>query len=805
MPPGSASTRYELAPQFAIRMAGVAFDVLAAAATPRALALAREWGAAAEAVERLAPAALDVLARDTAAAGSRIRAHLQREIAKRRVPSKLPPDPAPEVRAWADAAAAAARLRAAQREALDGEEDATFRALRRAALRFLPEYALFASPTVEDLASDIRADGEWAPERLDDARRDRTLLMYVQRVATKNETLSAYGPLSWGTVDPALRGVRLAPRPGLRREAFLERWVADAVVAAMNADPATRAEVSPRLHPDARLDDGALVRLDTGARVALDAEARALLARCDGRTPAYALGAPERLEALARDGAIVWSVECPRYVLDRLGVLHAQVSAWRDGAARRRWAPPLAALSAVPGRFAAEGSVAARRGILAEARRLLDAAGAGPPAQEGQRALYRGSNVVGEKCARPPALALGADVARDLAERVAPWLDVWRDTYAFAAHRANERLRAVHSAVAGRGGAAPLPAFLAACKAAGLPLDGIGIPALGALAFAEVRAAFREALAGRPDARVWSLGPEDAAFLRRRFEFPRFDPLTWPSADLQLSAASAEDVPAGRHQWVLAELHYAGTLLQHGVAFAAPDPRALDPWLRRASGPLCDWGFPTDVVAHTLLDFAPVGDLFTYAGPDRGLPGWRAYRPADAEVVVAGDGDVRIRAGGEERGSFARSWIIGLGFHPFTFPLGAHSPRLETGGVVVQREGWVVTSADLPRGPYASGAPELAVDVDRLRAARGLPRHVFVRPTDAAVRRVGAGGRDKDVKPIFVDLESYPFLDVLARWLAKHGELDVTEMLPAPDRLCWREDDGRHTFELRTLFVGADR
>ncbi|HEY6101050.1 MAG TPA: hypothetical protein VIW03_16560, partial [Anaeromyxobacter sp.] len=286
-------------------------------------------------------------------------------------------------------------------------------------------------------------------------------------------------------------------------------------------------------------------------------------------------------------------------------------------------------------------------------------------------------------------------------------------------------------------------------------------------------------------------------------EFPRFDPMTWPSADLQLAAASPEDVAAGRHQWVVAELHFAAAVLQHGVTFAAPDPGAFAAWVRRAAAPLCDWGFPTDIVSHTMLDLAPVEDLFTYAGPSTGLERWRTVRPADAEVVVAADGDVRIRAEGVERGSFARSWVLGFGFHPFVFPLGAHSPRLEVGGVVVQRESWVVTAADLPRAPYSGASPELAADVDRLRAARGIPRYVYVRPTEGTVRRLGAGGRDKDVKPIFVDLESYPFLDVLARWMAKHGELDVTEMLPAPDQLLWREEDGRHTFELRTLFVPA--
>jgi hypothetical protein len=803
MLPDPPRTRYELAPLFPIRMAGVAFDVLHLLATPRAVALARELALRAEALEALVPAALEALGRDPQGPGSRVRAHAARVVAKRQPIPKLPPDAPPEIRAYADAAAALESLRAAHAEALRAELEGAFRALRREARRFMPDYALFASPTVEELVADIQPDGEWTPARLKDGRRDRTLLMYVQRVAAKNETLSAYGPLGWGRIDAAVRGLRISPTPGLRRQAFFERWVADVVAAAMSADPATRPEEPPRLHPNGRLEGGAFVRLDSGKRIPLDDEARSLLARCDGRTPGHALGAPERLAALADEGAVLWGVECPAFVLDRIGALHARVAAWRDGEARRRWEPALAALAGVPARFAAEGGAGPRRRILDEARERLQALGAASPAAEGQRALYRGSNVLGEKCARAPALVLGAEEARELSERTAPWLDLWRDTYAFVAHRVNERLRALHAALPAREGAVPLPAFLAAAERAGVPLTGVGIPALAHLAFAEVRAAFRDSLSTRSDARVWSLSREDCAFLRRRFEFPRFDALTWPSADLQLAASSPEDVAAGRHRWIVAELHYAGTFLQHGITFASPDAAAFGAWMRRAAGPICDWGFPTDVVSHTMIDFEPVLDGFTYAGPRVGLPGWRTVRPADAEVVVAEDGDVRIRAEGAERGSFARSWILGFGFHPFVFPLGAHSPRLEAGGVVVQRESWVVTASDLPRGPHGGGSPELVADVDRLRAARGIPRYVYVRPTEGSVRRLGAGGRDKDVKPIFVDLESYPFLDVLARWMAKHGELDVTEMLPAPDQLPWREEDGRRTFELRTLFVPA--
>jgi hypothetical protein len=82
-----------------------------------------------------------------------------------------------------------------------------------------------------------------------------------------------------------------------------------------------------------------------------------------------------------------------------------------------------------------------------------------------------------------------------------------------------------------------------------------------------------------------------------------------------------------------------------------------------------------------------------------------------------------------------------------------------------------------------------------------LPRYVYIRPTEQALRRSGAEGRDKDTKPVFVDLENYLFLEILHRWLVKAGELEVTEMLPDPDHLLWPESDGRRTSELRTLVI----
>ncbi len=791
---------YALAPMFQVRMAGVPFDVLEPLATPRAVALARELAASVTALDDASGRAAAALR--AGALPPRDRDRLLRAVGRRVALRDAPAGAGAEASAYAEALRNVEALRARYPEVLREELEGASRALREAARKVLPDYSVFASATVEELAFEIGLDAAEGRTNWRDRQRDRTLLMYVQRLATKNETLSAFGPAAWGRIDPAVPGVRLDTRPGLHREAYLERWVADAVVSAMNRDPSVRDEVAPRLHPAAALAAGALVRCDTGARLALDADTEALLRRCDGSTPAHALAPAERLAKLAADGAIVWAVECPLFELDRVGALAALVDRWRDGDARRRWAPLLAALAAIPAAFARETAPERRRDIVHRVRRMLADLGA-QEAAAGQRVLYRAANPIGEDCLREGGLVLGEALARQVASAATPWLDLWRDTYAFIAHRANEKLRALHAALPSRDGAVPLPAYLRAADGAGLPLGTIGVPALAHVAFQEVKAAFRATVAGRADARSWSLSAEDCAFVRRRFEFARFDAFTWPSADLQLAARSADDVAAGRHRWVVAELHLAAAVLQHGVYWSCPDSDAFGRSLRDVAGPFCDWGLPADPVSHTMLHLETLADRWTYVGPSAMSPRWAAVRPADAAVVVAADGDVRVRAGGRDLGSFARSWVLGLGFHPFLLGAGAHTPRLEVGGVVVQRETWVVGAADLPHAPYAYGAPELVADVDRLRAARGIPRHVYVRPTEAAVRRLGAGGRDKDVKPIYVDLESHPFLDVLARWLAKHGELDVTEMLPAPDELLWREEGGRRTFELRTLVVPA--
>ena len=396
----------------------------------------------------------------------------------------------------------------------------------------------------------------------------------------------------------------------------------------------------------------------------------------------------------------------------------------------------------------------------------------------------------------------------EVAVQAEPWIDLWRDSYAFIASRVATGLRGIMEKAGAKNGVMPLPAFMQACETAKLPLTGPGLVALSVMAFQEVKAAFRKRLQPHVDLSEYELTAEDCHVVRPSFDYPKFDEYTYPSADLQLAATSTEAIERGDYQWILAELHPPPALLHHCMYWACPDKRTLGRALASTmfGHPTFHFGFfAADFTAHTAVRlFDAIPELSNFIAPQRANPKWKKISPADAEVYVdetTGDVCVRSIDNHEYLGSFARSWVIPLGFHPFQFGMTPHTPRLRCGKVIVQRRSWTVKAEDLLPGNYTGVSAQLVYAVEKLRAEKDLPRFVYIRPTEQALRRSGAEGRDKDTKPVFVDLESYLFLEIFHRWLIKAGEIEVTEMLPDPEHLFWKESDGRHSFELRTLIV----
>jgi hypothetical protein len=793
-------------------MAGVPFDVVEQLATLETSRLARELVVRQDEFSRAKTEVEQILGRPRHGLSKELFKGWRKALRSGTIP---PPVDAPSqafAHCW-QCASALAETEARLDEALQRELELARVALLQATRTLSSRYLVFGGAGVREVLAGLLTEGAQEtrplpPRKKKDRARERHLLLYLQRICAKNDTLSEFGPGGWGTIAQQAEAMSLAPIPGIaKRETFLERWTAHGVAAALNADRAIRAELSPRLNPNGRIDGNQFVFTDTDTKVALDPRVVELLRRCDGATPAHLFERDiESLEWLAAEGIIRWEVEVPALEPHAFDVLVSDITQWRDGPVRASWLKALQPIAALPEKFADAPSTAARAEIMDDARRQLQNLGAARTGSD--RFLYSAANPIGEECFRECGFTIGEDLVGEVARDAAPWIDLWRDCYAFVASRVAAGLRDLLEKAPAQNGALPLPAFLRHCEQLRMPLTGPAMVGLAHLAFQEVKAAFRQRFADRPDAEEWQLSADDCHFVRQNFQYAKFDEYTYPSADMQISAKSVEAVARGEYDWILAELHPPVALLHHGFYWACPNKVALDRAFvsTTLNCPTFHFGFfAIDFTATTtvrVLDAMP--GLTNFVAPQRGDPRWRVIPPAEVEVFADPSSDdvgLRMRGSQEYLGSFARGWTIPLGFHPFLFGRSPHMPRLRCGKVIVQRRSWTVSLEELPAGDYTGISRNLVAAIERLRAAKGWPRYIYIRPSEQALRRSGAEGRDKDTKPVFIDLESYLFLEIFHGWLTKAGELEVSEMLPDPEHLLWQEKDGRRTFELRTQIV----
>jgi hypothetical protein len=546
-------------------------------------------------------------------------------------------------------------------------------------------------------------------------------------------------------------------------------------------------------------------RLDEDRELSLSDAERAIAARCDGATQAHALD-QDVLAALVEKGVVTWKHEPMAIDVSPLASLIADVERWRDTPVRERWRGRLARLGELCEELVADPSTESRQRIVTAVRAHLDEIGMAQ--RETNRALYAARNAISENCLQTGTFTVGARSLASMVAQAWPWFELYRDTTALAALRAYHRLHDVVRVAPRRAGVLHYSTLIRAAAAHGLSIhNDHWSRQVGSDTFEEVKRDFAALLASRPDAPEWRLTEDECLFLRNRERLPPYEGAI-PSADLQVSAANAKAAAAGDFQWVIAELHGPLTNVQHVLYWCCPDKPAL-----HAAYAHID---PHPFVIGDSYGEAPVhasGEAVmsararpVYLGSGRPKPHWNTVRPADAEVIVDEERcDIRLRtSAGDDLGSIVRNVRLLAGIHPF-FPLerSPHLPRLLVGDTIVQRRTWSVESAAIGDRPGGVSAMFTAA-IERERAARGIPRWVFVRPAPGALGTGTWFGRDKDNKPLCLDLESVVYLDIFERRLRKYGTMLVTEMVPDPDHLVWQLPDGRYTFELRTNLIPVD-
>ena len=788
-PAASGRPRWRLVSQFLLRRAGFPFALIDEVACPRAAAAAARAVEARDAAEVLRREMLSLFrAAVTGAAGDRVALKALSRWRKRvgadedavEVPAGTWPDPLLAGHlAWRVARAAVSDAEAELARALTDEIPVARSALRRFAHRDDVKMALFLlSPGLLDT---VGTQLDRAPSPTPDAGEralERRLYMYLQRLCAKNETTSSFGPLTYGSISDAATGIeRGAETPSgiSRREVFCAFWAAAELARAASADPELRTSLPPRRMPAATITPSGV----RGAKqtLALDERGRQLASLIDGeRTQAelaqacgMALADAERVLAeLYKIGFALHDLEPCSTTAYPLADVIARLP---SGGAGDRWRQTLLAFKQLIESFGA-ATLDERHEILANAEREFTTI-TGNPARRGAGSVYADRSLLYEDCLgdQHPCRMSVADAQR-LESAIAPALDLGA-AYGELRHRAIRKLTA--EVVAERGGEL---GFLELASA----LDEAARAGRIEPMFDEARQ-LRERLCELVQDRtqgVARLTPADVMAL--------VPPTTgrFASPDIMLEGHGDRYVIGEVHPYVFAwgsQGHFA----PDPEAFHRPFLADLTPWggkdaiatvlRRRRHKGLVTEEFPgrfIEVTGHASRDRSrctSIGDLRVVSGVD----GPVLMSPHGPLVLYAGEQDhLHLRA-------FAPP--------PVEIPpvrLGVHTPRIEIGSLVYQRERWDLPKDSVPELGSARGAA-LWLALAACRRRHGWPRHVFALGAD-------------EPKPMCLDLES-PFAAEVLQQLAAKGAVGMSEMLPAPASLWLQRSAGQFTSELRLALV----
>ncbi|PPK67097.1 lantibiotic dehydratase [Actinokineospora auranticolor] len=718
-PPDGSPRQWRLGREFVLRHAGFPFDWLV------------DLGADEDLI-RLADEVVDHEQRLSEAQRGSAAVH-------RGKAEQLPATPA--VRAWAEAFA-----RFAERYA-DADAEAG-RGLGRVLDRpEVGEAVLLSNPDAyHNMLCPLRAhDGpltsKWRRVR-------RQMYTYVQRLCAKNETVSFFGPMAYGSVGE--RRDLVVDRPRTRR-VFCAHWAAKAIATAIARDPKILPDL--RFHPTGRPGEHSelLAVVPPGG-----ATFRAIRAAAGLRAAEVAKG----LAVLVAEQRVCVAFGPAEYDDAPLTTMLDQLAALPASAARDSWVERVAGFEQVLTDLA-EADLAGRITLVATAEQRFTEL-TGKPARRGAGAAYADRAVFFEECSSPFALTVDADL-------VAGW---------------EKRLHTALEACVGHGAATQRSAVAAVRR--DHPDGESNLLDYAARAAAALADATSTQQAGHAPVHLPS-EVDDMVAGAARAPGDRY-----AVVDLCPAAASVDGFDTAG--LVLSRVHHH-LLVDSWLATMHPDRTAFGAdaaaWVAEQRGAVVglDFGrrnkgyyrFPGPEVAMRPLTWADLPD----GGP---------MRPWDLRVSVAEDG-VRLST---PDGAGVRAYVSLSDFvkyppmaalaHPQVLhPAFATDAEVVVGDVVLQR-----ARRRVPTRGFTAPEPHVRF-LHLRRVARELGcRFVFCR---------GAHER----KPYLLDLASPLAADLVGHVARGADTLTVEPMAPGPDHLWLRDEQGhRYTSELRVQVIGTE-
>lgn len=632
---------------------------------------------------------------------------------------------------------------------------------------------------------------------------ERVLYGYAQRLATKNETTSFFGPIDYGRLSASMSGeavqLRYADQPVQTSLIRLSHWAVQALADRIAADPAIADLLPLRLHDGFWFDGTHLVIATTDRRIALGGtHATVLRAISSGRPPRLADLCEDQARAartlLARK-VIAAELVVPAALDDPADWLYRSLDEL-DGAAmmavRQVWRGVLDGLTTGCGALVC-ARPDEREPLLRVVERQFSTA-TGLPARRGSGHHYADRLVITEDCRGGVAECVVATAGTEiLVRRLSAPLTLCASFSVLVQRAVLRRAITLHRRLGG--GPMRYLRFVAELDRNQPMSDVLADPEITDW-LDQLDALVREAAVDG----VATLAPADLAPLL----------CALPDGTLVSPDIFFTDDPAtpGRS---LADAGLVVGEIHHGIQVWT-HLSALDPELERTSCEVADALRADDPAMASMLHRRTQGKAFERETTGTAIefrtraalhhPRTLPTESLQVHELSSGlrltDATGRTLQLRPRHPRSASNWLFGTPpvIAPTPLRSAAVAPRVLVGDVVAWRRRWTLPGTAVQRLTTTAELPALVRVSDELIAELGLPELVFARNPIAR-------------KPVFADLRCPTSLRYLAHYLRGADTADLVEMLPTPDQWWLRPGSApvscewRLTLSWRTGDLGA--
>ena len=667
----------------------------------------------------------------------------------------------------------------------------------------------------------LRSLREGASRNSTHRQREELVASYWLRYCVKNDTIGFFGPVGWARITPEVEHLVTTPGKGLvtARKTYWEAWAIEALSEVMERQYGVQPWVPPILMPFLRVEDGRLQHPLFG-QVGLSATQAALLTSCDGQATAKQIAnrllqSPDagfqsenevyrQLREFAGKGFVFWKFNIPPGPYPER-VLREALQRIEEPGIRDSCLRLLDELDKARTEIAASAGDAHRLDRAFENLEQTFTRLTGSAATRNAGLAYGGRTIVYEDCRRNAEVLVNPELLQSVTAPLSVLLTSGRWFTAQVAEAYQEKLVALHSEFVRSTGKSSVD--MAAFWTRAVPFFYKDSAALMDPLQEKFRSKWERMLQVDPEAQSVRYSCEELE-QRVQQEFSCAQ-AGWSAAlhhspDIMIASTGDEAIRRGELFFVLGEVHVGVNTLQASLFVNQhPSPQELVDAAESDLGvsnvqPV--WPKTREVGSRTSNGLVPDSTFCLEYLPDSFITNRGKALPISALVIENHEGKLLART---RDGKLCLQLIDLMGAHLSRLSVDCfkisgprrHMPRISIDQLVIQRESWRFSAAELQFAFHADSSERFLEARSWARQHR-IPRFAFFKvPIEK--------------KPSYVDFESPILVDMFSKMVRRTAEgeqpekfVDLSEMLPTPDHVWLRDEDNRKfTSEFRIVAV----